>query len=197
MILKKKHGHVSIHLMLQFILHTTLYLCEIFCFNTSHVVVYRETNAEIFGELEFQYISCCSLSSCRPFFDQSRLCFNTSHVVVYRIKEGQCLLVVEFQYISCCSLSIYCRKSKNLYVCFNTSHVVVYLLRSNCFKVSTSVSIHLMLQFISQRKGANLSHTSVSIHLMLQFIETGRTMKGWLILVSIHLMLQFIQQTVN
>ena len=54
------------------------------------------------------------------------MCFNTSHVVVYLMRTGGCVICNLFQYISCCSLS-----STRLLIC-----------------LSTSISIHLMLQFI-------------------------------------------------
>ena len=57
-------------------------------FNTSHVVVYR--TGEVFSEVppQFQYISCCSLSSKVISFALENYHFNTSHVVVYRMSSN-------------------------------------------------------------------------------------------------------------
>ena len=120
---------VSIHLMLQFILLQSMCKMMFMCFNTSHVVVYRQ-------------FMCSGLIQSRSF--------NTSHVVVYPRKQRMILdmlqvsihlmlqfilflllffyvssrvsihlmlqfieadlspssSALEFQYISCCSLSI-------------------------------------------------------------------------------------------
>ena len=99
-----------------------------YCFNTSHVVVYRAVSTAVQAENLFQYISCCSLSvtskevlSINCSFNTShvvvyhillvnarmkRYSFNTSHVVVYQSTEGAVIPQAVFQYISCCSLSI-------------------------------------------------------------------------------------------
>ena len=55
-------------------------------FNTSHVVVYRETVMVRSNMHEqFQYISCCSLSCVYNGRRKLLLNFNTSHVVVYHL----------------------------------------------------------------------------------------------------------------
>ena len=185
---------VSIHLMLQFI---EFYLCiasNHFCFNTSHVVVYRRlavcqcllflsfntSHVVVYlqhstsrpDKIQFQYISCCSLSNFR---------------------KKWAVTISQFQYISCCSLSLNPSFTPPINLCFNTSHVVVYHETGHNMKGwLIIVSIHLMLQFISgffcrttsKDISFNTSHVvvypfspahkphkiSVSIHLMLQFI---------------------------
>ena len=58
-------------------------------FNTSHVVVYRETVMVRSNMHEqFQYISCCSLSCVYNGRRKLLLNFNTSHVVVYPTYDG-------------------------------------------------------------------------------------------------------------
>ena len=98
-----------------------------YCFNTSHVVVYRSCDFfryfwdivsihlmlqfikilifHYFSNILFQYISCCSLSCLETGYGQSETSFNTSHVVVYPY------------------LHMLLSHTHN---CFNTSHVVVY-----------------------------------------------------------------------
>ena len=78
--------------------------------------------------------------------------FNTSHVVVYLIKALNDIKAAWFQYISCCSLSFYNFKIFRL----------------------TTVSIHLMLQFIFLVNASSFLSSFVSIHLMLQFIPVVR-----------------------
>ena len=53
------------------------------CFNTSHVVVYRNGTERKNSLGRFQYISCCSLSVGIILAGCGLLSFNTSHVVVY------------------------------------------------------------------------------------------------------------------
>ena len=54
---------VSIHLMLQFIRSHFIFIRQSQSFNTSHVVVYRLIGLSPPKVPQFQYISCCSLSS--------------------------------------------------------------------------------------------------------------------------------------
>ena len=97
------------------------------CFNTSHVVVYHEeaaqhncktivsihlmlqfiarfNNVDV-SNVEFQYISCCSLSFPAFWKNLSRLV--SIHLMLQFILVTICLLLPRptFQYISCCSLS--------------------------------------------------------------------------------------------
>ena len=128
----------------------TIYIFPIrnFCFNTSHVVVYR---AGWFSRIDlamFQYISCCSLST---FILKSLSCLQVSiHLMLQFIEKWVTSLDKErrFQYISCCSLS----------------------LRKNTYILRIRVSIHLMLQFIDSGTEEQNICNLVSIHLMLQFI---------------------------
>ena len=77
---------VSIHLMLLFI-HTSFNFMQ-------HL-------------LQFQYISCYSLSSAIPLSYFLKHCFNTSHVTLYHGRGGGSAGRVPFQYISCYSLSLF------------------------------------------------------------------------------------------
>ena len=76
--------------------------------------------------------------------------FNTSHVTVYRFRNVGGVYGRKFQYISC-----YCLSWKNAIV-------------GN----SKSISIHLMLLFITLIPLSNLVGYCISIHLMLLFIYT-------------------------
>ena len=76
-----------------------------------------------------------------------------------------------FQYISCCSLSHSIFHHRIAHKRFNTSHVVVYQQHIRCLCKLPRVSIHLMLQFITQPVPAVFPFL-VSIHLMLQFISS-------------------------
>ena len=142
---------------------------------------------------EFQYISCCSLSFLLLSLPHLAHHFNTSHVVVYLGLHPHLFRPhISFQYISCCSLS-----------------PVYWQMVSE----SITISIHLMLQFIRDRKSQRSKANKISIHLMLQFINilfcvfyfcanfntshvvVYRTPAPIAVLaasISIHLMLQFI-----
>ena len=162
---------VSIHLMLQFINLLTATQKNLQGFNTSHVVVYHNQICGLSLSCQFQYISCCSLSSfCNVCF---RIVLWFQYISCCSLSVGskvEEIFLPAFQYISCCSLS--CRKCPltdqhssfntshvvvypsvehlclSVFLRFNTSHVVVYPGRSSFRQVSTRVSIHLMLQFI-------------------------------------------------
>ena len=97
--------YVSIHLMLQFIDDPRCIGCENSCVSI-HLMLQFILNIiqKVYRFLQFQYISCCSLS-----------------------REGCCWKIYcRFQYISCCSLSEMERESLQWHPRFNTSHVVVY-----------------------------------------------------------------------
>ena len=97
------------------------------CFNTSHVVVYRNGTERKNSLGRFQYISCCSLSI-KPIDLQVEFkafqyisCCSLSNQLPLTLRNRK-----QFQYISCCSLSNATRDEYGLQSCFNTSHVVVY-----------------------------------------------------------------------
>ena len=96
---------VSIHLMLQFILLPLPDSVLILRFNTSHVVVYPEAQRKAVYRYEFQYISCCSLSTIQFFSQLFRIV--SIHLMLqfifFQLVSGT--QQGKFQYISCCSLS--------------------------------------------------------------------------------------------
>ena len=99
--------NVSIHLMLLFIGKCKKVKFCYFCFNTSHVTLYRAIHlSRIHKTISFQYISCYSLSSHQSQKTGINACFNTSHVTLYRYMFFLCSLLHRF----------------------NTSHVTLYLL---------------------------------------------------------------------
>ena len=71
-------SHVVVYQLFHLLMQT-----KIQCFNTSHVVVYRRIESRTNHYVEFQYISCCSLSKEIFQLYKSNISFNTSHVVVY------------------------------------------------------------------------------------------------------------------
>ena len=100
-----------------------------------------------------------------------------------------------------------------LYPYFNTSHVTVYPLLLCPSNLHPSISIHLMLLFIAERRGWNACGIFISIHLMLLFIYFNSEHSSihtifqyiscyclsfltnythFIICISIHLMLLFI-----
>ena len=119
--------HVSIHLMLLFII---------------------KASNEFVKMAKFQYISCYSLSTFWTYMNTLEQRFNTSHVTLYlTAATGQKITVVfqyisyyslsaknwamdhlecEFQYISCYSLSYQNSETELVKFCFNTSHVTLY-----------------------------------------------------------------------
>ena len=141
-------------------------------------------------------------------------CFNTSHVVVYQlIWENDIANCLTFQYISCCSLSGTGNTFVSEYDSFQYISCCSLSTATTITIKATSVSIHLMLQFIRERILGIILVGCVSIHLMLQFItdllnwfiEERRFNTSHVVVylinqflqcehykVSIHLMLQFI-----
>ena len=74
----------------------------------------------------FQYISCYSLSHLQRIKRSRHTSFNTSHVTLYqygwvRVKDKDM-----FQYISCYSLSKNAKADTDTKLRFNTSHVTLY-----------------------------------------------------------------------
>ena len=163
--------HVSIHLMLLFII---------------------KASNEFVKMAKFQYISCYSLSTFWTYMNTLEQRFNTSHVTLYRRDVGTwtwgwCVSIhlmllfigkelgygssgmwvsihlmllfiiskqrnrtceILFQYISCYSLSEMHRVDRKLSRGFNTSHVTLYLRGGGSLWTFSVVSIHLMLLFI-------------------------------------------------
>ena len=76
-------------------------------------------------------------------------------------------------------------------MCFNTSHVVVYLVTPHFFLKLTSVSIHLMLQFIQYPEYRFRSLPGFQ-YISCCSLSLFATAVFPLLNVSIHLMLQFI-----
>ena len=121
----------------------------------------------------FQYISCYGLST--AYFRACRLHgnFNTSHVTVYLISSFVFVYCWdEFQYISCYGLSPIRIAVPLINFDFNTSHVTVYHKRSKVFPCLFTISIHLMLRFITvsqrprypYRSYFNTSHVTVYLY---------------------------------
>ena len=158
--------HVSIHLMLLFIIVENNYefmLCA-FQYISCYSLSVEEMRKRGFTYM-FQYISCYSLSSLKTIMNLCYARFNTSHVTLYLGCNVLWTWVDEFQYISCYSLSaagtgsgkasavfqyISCyslsRNSIRRYSCcrrFNTSHVTLYLARA------VRHSMVVMFQYIS------------------------------------------------
>ena len=116
----------------------------VICFNTSHVILYLKEQKDEKNVLQFQYISCYSLSGKGDFVEWYDPCFNTSHVILYLNTTRRIL----------------CRN-----LCFNTSHVILYPDAYDYATDRTEVSIHLMLFFIltdivesQMKEGFNTSH---------------------------------------
>ena len=142
----------------------------------------------------FQYISCYGLSACSEWLWIYAPNFNTSHVTVYpsgrrkptgnngisihlmlrfiqEIIAGK-LDLSAFQYISCYGLSPIRIAVPLINFDFNTSHVTVYHKRSKVFPCLFTISIHLMLRFITvsqrprypYRSYFNTSHVTVYLY---------------------------------
>ena len=141
--------HISIHLMLLFIISACIYSSLQIHFNTSHVTVYpkRKTGqpyrADISIHLMLLFIwqewisysiidwhfntSHVTVYHCKYYPDLHYLSdFNTSHVTVY--PGGWCYVDLKawFQYISCYCLSVKVGRMQEDVRYFNTSHVTVY-----------------------------------------------------------------------
>ena len=126
---------------------------------------------------EFQYISCYSLSAtlvtdtANAIEFQYISCYSLSNRYEWEYSPDEL-----FQYISCYSLSaelLATKKAKEVF-----QYISCYSL-SESYNLETyqsvSVSIHLMLLFISIRSVRVRCHNGVSIHLMLLFIFAGTT----------------------
>ena len=119
---------VSIHLMLQFIFCSgdLTRMTKTVSIHLMLQFIQLEASKQI-KQVEFQYISCCSLSVCDGVRYFIHLRFNTSHVVVYLlgIISAECGL---FSF-NTSHVVVYHGHSKMVQErekSFNTSHVVVY-----------------------------------------------------------------------
>ena len=230
---------VSIHLMLLFInvqntatqiancfntSHVTLYLSFLYkhsathCFNTSHVTLYQRKYGEMSRRIEFQYISCYSLSDLRE--KQRKRIFVSIHLMLlFIVYQSELPHWPDLVSIHLMLLFI----GKSLFVFptlngFNTSHVTLYPSFATGRACGSAVSIHLMLLFIKYEQVAkwleerfNTSHVTlylvfaidvlsfplVSIHLMLLFIVIIWNLRLHPYQVSIHLMLLFIPRFIG
>ena len=119
--------HVSIHLMLLFII---------------------KASNEFVKMAKFQYISCYSLSTFWTYMNTLEQRFNTSHVTLYRRDVGT------WTWGWCVSIHLMLlfisqRMNRIIrYLSFNTSHVTLYHWRGFKRLYRWEVSIHLMLLFI-------------------------------------------------
>ena len=77
-----------------------------YCFNTSHVVVYRCDILSKNGVFCFNTSHVVVYPGLLPGNGLELKRFNTSHVVVYHNTDTTFIEQAKFQYISCCSLSI-------------------------------------------------------------------------------------------
>ena len=99
----------------------------LYCFNTSHITLYRKQSKSVRRQ-----VTCFNTSHVTLYLSMSikfphcKHCFNTSHVTLYRQSISLLHLYLKFQYISCYSLSII----------------------ETLWNVKKFVSIHLMLLFI-------------------------------------------------
>ena len=144
----------------------------LYCFNTSHITLYRKQSKSVRRQVTCFNTSHVTLylsmsikfPHCKHCFNTSHvtlyhspgsgstmlLGFNTSHVTLYRQSISLLHLYLKFQYISCYSLSII----------------------ETLWNVKKFVSIHLMLLFIGYGEQELDTVIFVSIHLMLLFIES-------------------------
>ena len=172
-------SRVSIHLMLQFIeadlspSSSALEFQYISCCSLSISPRCQDNTRSL-----FQYISCCSLSEkrCRWNDYQTEV---SIHLMLQFIKGtvkflGDCRM---FQYISCCSLSSGDTELPFYFSGFNTSHVVVYLtfiaLRKGIsFRFNTSHVVVYLTELINISMFHSRFNTShVVVYLPALFLE--------------------------
>ena len=144
----------------------------LYCFNTSHVTLYRsETSWHCMWMICFNTSHVTLYQICTISLRLLQLRFNTSHVTLYPDPPTRVTHNKKFQYISCYSLSsrynypsihqcgfqyISCYSLSLLIMwfgidelSFNTSHVTLYRKISIKGYWQGRVSIHLMLLFIN------------------------------------------------
>ena len=122
----------------------------LYCFNTSHITLYRKQSKSVRRQVTCFNTSHVTLYHSPGSGSTMLLGFNTSHVTLYRQSISLLHLYLKFQYISCYSLSII----------------------ETLWNVKKFVSIHLMLLFIGYGEQELDTVIFVSIHLMLLFIES-------------------------
>ena len=99
----------------------------LYCFNTSHITLYRKQSKSVRRQ-----VTCFNTSHVTLYLSMSikfphcKHCFNTSHVTLYHSPGSGSTMLLGF----------------------NTSHVTLYLHHSCPAACSVRVSIHLMLLFI-------------------------------------------------
>ena len=131
----------------------------LYCFNTSHITLYRKQSKSVRRQ-----VTCFNTSHVTLYLSMSikfphcKHCFNTSHVTLYRQSISLLHLYLKFQYISCYSLSII----------------------ETLWNVKKFVSIHLMLLFIGGNEWEKFFLRQVSIHLMLLFIHCTGSWSIWI-----------------
>ena len=140
-------------------------------FNTSHVKVYPYSNSawrhttSISIHLMLRFIGMCRILHRIDSY------FNTSHVKVYQSdiwKRDPTGSYFNTSHVKVYPLS---RVGVTKDGDFNTSHVKVYLWYLKSFFFFISISIHLMLRFISTPSATQYLRWLISIHLMLRFIS--------------------------
>ena len=143
--------YISIHLMLLFINNETAQVAQEILFQYISCYCLSPSGCTtLVAVAPFQYISCYCLSVIRIAIAGADGYFNTSHVTVYRrYREPASNIVTDF---NTSHVTVYPCSAKtslpDLYH-FNTSHVTVYLLHPPNNPYPLSISIHLMLLFIS------------------------------------------------
>ena len=164
--------YISIHLMLLFINNETAQVAQEILFQYISCYCLSPSGCTtLVAVAPFQYISCYCLSVIRIAIAGADGYFNTSHVTVYHIRSIVCTtlyhisihlmllfinsprpLAVWACYFNTSHVTVYPCSAKtslpDLYH-FNTSHVTVYLLHPPNNPYPLSISIHLMLLFIS------------------------------------------------
>ena len=119
--------------------------------------------------------------------------FNTSHVVIYQLVHRFLNDFSRFQYISCCYLSFRILKFIIVVITVSIHLMLLFITIFTCRNAGIKkVSIHLMLLFIVYLVRMWHYRREVSIHLMLLFIKCQRIEVMKMDKVSIHLMLLFI-----
>ena len=135
--------------MLLFIIEPLLRMCMYMYFNTSHVTVYHYPGFFCSALRKFQYISCYCLSP--SHWEWPPGVWISIHLMLLFINQDHHTFL-QYQDFNTSHVTVYPCSAKtslpDLYH-FNTSHVTVYLLHPPNNPYPLSISIHLMLLFIS------------------------------------------------